>query len=156
MSENQDAKGKFKRGNTARPYSPHKVAREKAPAPADTGDVDSTLRTAMLKALGKPKDLKRFLEDLRKDNAALFAKILAQLEPKDAREAVVKQIVMVYPAEPPADWEPPKIDDEMGEEVCSPVAAVAQEDEHVCSPVTASGVAQQHSSESALRADYTI
>lgn len=65
----------------------------------------------MLKALGSKADLKDFLDRLRAKDPGLYAKLLVQLEPKDARQAVQQQIVMaVYPEAPPEDWMPPNVE----------------------------------------------
>ena len=127
-SSNHDHKGNFAVGNTARPYSPTAVAREKASL--ESGDVGSTLRAAMLKALGDKKDLDKFLKSLRDKDSKLFAKILAQVEPKETRLEAERQIVFVdvCQGQPHVGWRLPDIGDDDATDKTTAGQSVAEPD----------------------------
>ncbi len=94
--------------------SPFKVGNKVAKGRAQPGDNDlASLRTAMLKSLGSKKDLKEFLGLLRAKDPALYAKLLVQLEPKEARLEAERQLVFVEVAcdQAPPNWTLPDVGD---------------------------------------------
>jgi hypothetical protein len=98
----RNAKGQLLPGHTL-------SNKPKDPGKWKANDVAS-LRTAMLRAIGGREDLKAFLEKLVTGDPRTYAKILATLEPKDAKQQVQQQVVVVmYPEPPPANWKPADI-----------------------------------------------
>lgn len=108
MSEEPNPKAQVKRVIG----TPFKVGNTVAKGRAQPGDNDlASLRTAMLKSLGSKKDLKEFLGLLRAKDPALYAKLLVQLEPKEARLEAERQLVFIEAAcdQAPLNWTLPDV-----------------------------------------------